>query len=138
MGPDSQAGFSPARETSASVALVHTMGSRTSTVTLVGLSPASPISTSASANAAVAGAKRRHAVRTMRASRRRMAGSVAAASDATRNHDPEGSNQDLQVENGRPVHEVLQVVAELVLGVGVVATVDLGESRDTRRNLVPA
>ena len=39
---------------------------------------------------------------------------------------------------GRPVDEVLQVVAQLVLGVGVVAPVDLGEAGQARWHLVPA
>ena len=39
---------------------------------------------------------------------------------------------------GRPVDEVLQVVAQLVLGVGVVAPVDLGQAGQARWHLVPS
>src|SRR5687767_10795784 len=138
MGPDSQSGPRPTRETSPSVALVHTIASRMSTRTVSGSSPSSPMVTSASASAVPPNASSREAVRAARESPRSMGGSVAAALDAPGNHNPEGPQQDLQVQNGRPVHQVLQVMAQLVLGVGVIPPVDLREPSDTGRDLVPA
>ena len=52
----------------------------------------------------------------------------ARASDPPGEDDPDRARDDLEVEHGRPVDEVLQVVAQLVLRVGVVAPVDLGQA----------
>ena len=42
---------------------------------------------------------------------------AALRSDTAADDDPDGAQQDLDVEHDRPVHEVLQVVPELERGV---------------------
>ncbi len=51
----------------------------------------------------------------------------ARRSHTATQHDPDRPEEDLHVDHDRPVDEVLQVVSELVLGVGAVPTVDLGQ-----------
>ena len=63
---------------------------------------------------------------------------VSGASDTTGEHDPHRAHEDLDVGHERPVDEVLDVVAEFELGVGPVATFDLGEARQARREFVAA
>src|SRR5687768_2680060 len=55
--------------------------------------------------------------------------SVVDESSATpRQHHPHRLGEDLEVEDRCPVDQVLQVVAELVAGVGGVVTLDLSEA----------
>ena len=63
---------------------------------------------------------------------------AALDSDTTGQHDPDRANEDLDVDHQRPVDEILDVVAEFELSVGSVATLDLGEAGQARREFVAA